>query len=180
MPFRRDFLKRNTAVANIADKKYHFVMRGTGHQNFCDTILLSHPVLLRRAKVIGRDLNPYLVMSSLNKLISSYFLVPKHDAGNYGTVAEESVASETEKLLQLCQKGKTVTGYKINFTSEEMKLLNKQLMEESALDGFCDDTLYQQVMERRIGKVPSCEVAHENNGDDVDNDKDKDIRASML
>ena len=48
-------------------------VKGTDHQNYCDTYLIASKHLLRRPKVLGTGVDPRRMMSELEKMIPAFF-----------------------------------------------------------------------------------------------------------
>lgn len=160
MLFRREVTAKNPE----AGQKFDLVFKGTDHQNYCQTHFIAHKALLRQSKVIGPDLDPHFVISVLEYLVASFFLVPKttdgqtlsdvtnvSDVPHMDSKADEASAERlvevpvVERLLKFIDHSSTVTGTRLSLPKIVRDAVLQHVVHEQELAGFANPEFYHRV-----------------------------------
>lgn len=67
---------------------YDMFIKGTDHQNYCDTYLIASKHLLRRPKVLGHGVEPRKLMKELERILPMFFAC--EDYGRERRIVNES------------------------------------------------------------------------------------------
>lgn len=123
------------------------VIKGTDHQNYCDTHLLASKYILQRPTVLGKDVEPKKVAYNLDLLISGFFCA-NDDHIVYQSefslpVQAESAPEALIAYLSLNEVGPS-TLYELQHSLK--RFISKYVIHESLVEGFCDATYFDKVM----------------------------------
>ncbi len=119
---------------------FDMVIKGTDHQNYCDTHLIASKYLLQRPTVLGNGIEPINVARNLDLLVTAFFSVSAEDTLD--------LPRTPEALLEHLSSGNinddTVMLGDVVFSRLRRFILDN-IVEESTIEGFCDKTYFDKV-----------------------------------
>lgn len=146
---------------------YDLILLGSDHQNYCETHFICNPVFLKRQNVLGKDIDPFFAISSINHLVMGFFSIdacclhtkegifnePKgksrsdmvypvtiSDSGECDTIVRPLLTTLLYNILpqsKLFVKNSSLSKY-----TEPLKHL---IVEEASLFGFADNSFFEKV-----------------------------------
>ncbi len=119
---------------------FDMVIKGTDHQNYCDTHLIASKYLLQRPTVLGKGIEPINVARNLDLLVTAFFCVSAEDTLD--------LPRTPQGLLEHLSSGKINDDTPIlgdAVFSRLRRFILHNIVHESTIQGFCDKTYFDKV-----------------------------------
>jgi hypothetical protein len=136
---RKDNSTTNGSDANV--NVFNLTMRGSDHQNFCDTHLLGSTTILRKQNFLG-SANPFQCVSARDHLTLRFF-----EGGNVNNYAKDLKSKlESEQLFDFCQiHESTANGSIENLDATTKNFILDSIVDSSTLPHCSHNKYYDKV-----------------------------------